>query len=75
MKDFTALLGALLVNLLLFMGLLYLPPVGIRSLENVYVLVWIAFGLLINLGFLRKVLGRRRRRKSPAPVRRRQPLA
>jgi hypothetical protein len=79
MKDFFSLLGALLVNLLLFIGLLYLPPVGTRSLEGVYVLVWLAFGLLINLGFLRKALGGRlklrRRQKAKLPARRRQPMA
>ena len=75
MKDFLTLLGALLVNLLLFLGLLYLPPVGTRSLEGVYVLVWLTFGLLINLGYLRKALkrpARLRRRKDPPQARRRQ---
>ncbi len=75
MKDFLTLLGALLVNLLLFIGLLYLPPVGTRSLEGVYVLVWLTFGLLINLGYLRKALkrpARPRRRQAPPRTRRRQ---
>ncbi len=64
MKDFLALFGALLVNLVLFMGVLYLPPVGVQSLENIYVFVWLAFGLLINLGFLRQALRTGRRRSS-----------
>lgn len=75
MKDFLTLLGALLVNLLLFIGLLYLPPVGTRSLEGIYVLVWLAFGILINLGYLRKALkrpSRPRRRQAPPRARRRQ---
>lgn len=88
MKDFMVLVGALLVNLLLFTGLLYLPPLGVSSLESVYVLVWLTFGILINLGFLRRALRTRpqaRRRKTsasasaptpaPDPARRRQPLA
>ncbi len=85
MKDFTALVGALLVNLVLLVGVLYLPSVGVQSLENIYVFVWLAFGLLINLGFLRKALNiryRRRRRKTasratspPEVIRRRQTLA
>ncbi len=84
MKDFIALAGALLVNMVLLLGVIYLPPAGVKSLENIYVIVWLAFGLLINLGFLRKALnieGRRRRKTASraAPptevVRRRQYLS
>ena len=91
MRDFLALLGALLVNLVLLLGLMYLPPVGIQSLENIYVFVWLSFGLLINLAYLRRALKLDRRRQTPAarhrspvnmedsreiiPRRRRQPLA
>ena len=68
MKDFVALIGALLVNLVLLLGVMYLPPAGVRSLENIYVLVWVAFGLLINLGFLRRLLksGDRRPLRPPS---------
>ena len=73
MRDFLALLGALLVNLVLLLGLMYLPPVGIQSLENIYVFVWLSFGLLINLAYLRRALKLDRRRQTPA-ARRRSPV-
>ncbi len=73
MRDFLALLGALLVNLVLLLGLMYLPPVGIQSLENIYVFVWLSFGLLINLAYLRRALKLDRRRRTPA-ARRRSPV-
>ena len=88
MEDFFSLLGALLANLVLIAGLLYLPPVGIHALENIYTLVWVTFGLLINLGFLRHAVKINRRRKisraaknrhapsaPPEKVRRRMPMA
>ena len=62
MRKIIMYIGALLANLMLFVGLLFLPPLGTAALENIFTLVWLIFGLLINLGFLREVFKQRARR-------------
>ncbi len=48
------LIGALLVNFFLIIGLLQLPSIGTKGVENIYTLIWVTFGVLINISFLRK---------------------
>ncbi|HHX77140.1 MAG TPA: hypothetical protein GX697_02135 [Firmicutes bacterium] len=46
-------IGAIIVNLLLVLGLMMLPPVGIASAENIFALTWLTFGVVVNLAFIR----------------------
>lgn len=45
-------IGAIIVNLLLALGLMLLPPVGIASAGNIFALTWLTFGVVVNLAFI-----------------------
>ena len=55
MSNTVFLVGALLANTLLIVGLLLLPSIGTGGVENIYTLVWVAFGIIVNFSYLRKV--------------------
>ncbi len=65
--------GAVIVNLLLVLGLLLLPPVGIAAAENIFALTWVTFGVVVNLAFMRGAgIFRRQSKKKAARKRLRQ---
>ncbi len=48
--------GSLLACLVVVVGMIKLPPLGIEKVEGVFVISWTALGTLIVLGFFRKII-------------------
>ena len=49
-------LGSLLACLVMVVGMIKLPPIGIDKIEEIFVFSWSILGTLIVLAFFRKII-------------------